>query len=89
MAKRIHFEDYAAPDSYGDPIEFGFEAEHIRIIHDGTGTLTLSFDKTTTDGKMLSTDTPLELLDLRMSKIWIKSSVATDPVRVYAWRSGR
>jgi len=89
MSKRIHFEDYAAPTSYGDPIEFGFEAEHMRIIHDGNGTLTISFDKTATDGKMLSTDTPLELLDLRMSKIWIKSSVDTDPVRVYAWRSGR
>lgn len=91
MDKRIYFESYVAATSYGDAIEFGFEADHIRIIHDGTGTVTMSFDKTNDHGVIKSTDVPpfSDFPNFRESKIWIKSTQATDPVRVWAWRSGR
>lgn len=86
--KEQFFDESSVPSADFLKVDFGFEADHIMIVHDGTGDITLSWDGTTgsNDGKFVPNDNWIQFDDLEKSKIFLKSTVGADPVRVWAWR---
>ena len=78
-----YYDADTAPASYAELAdhEFGFAAGHIKIINDGGGDLTFSFDGENDDGVIKTTEA-LNFAKTHKGKIWFKGGVA---YRVFAW----
>ena len=69
-------------------VDFGFECDHILMVQDGTGTITFSWDGTTgsNDGEFDQGDKWIQFDGLKKSKVFVKSSIPGDLVRIWAWK---
>ena len=68
--------------------DFGFEANHLMIIHDGTGKITWSWNGQTgtNDGDLEAADSWIALDGMEKSRMFVKSDNPGDVVRIWAWK---
>lgn len=87
MAKEDFYKKETLDGTF-EVFEFGFEADRILVIQDGTGDWVFSWDgKTgTNDGDLIPTDGWIQFDGLEKSRIFIKTDNPGDEARVWAWR---
>lgn len=80
VQKRWHFEEGTAPVNFTKS-EWGFSANAMKIVVD-SGTLEISWDGTTSDGKIKQADGPFDLEGKQASRVWLKGG---SDYRLFAW----
>jgi hypothetical protein len=91
MARETFYKKDTLSNTAFKQYDFDFESDALMIIHDGTGDIKISWNGQTAsdDGDLFPSDGFIVFDNLGKSKVFLKSTVNNDPVRIWAWQGSR